>query len=534
MNIHQNERVKSICMTIQPRLFIFLFSLPVLLCAAILVPAQDSPLVRITPKALSAGMINNPAFAENAKGENFCWHARVGMDQYVENYQLTGDTAWLDAGIAYYDFLISRMDTDPDGYSGWIGPYAYDERYWQDALVGDAILMTGILDFCVLVLENDSLKKIYGSKASAYVEIAKRDFAEKWDKRGTWYEDGSYGAYTGFSKFLNPDNLKKWIYDPAANRAGISHPFNKQLDAGQVYLRLYRITDNAVYKNRAERIFFTLKSHFQYFDDHYCWNYFDPLTPGDIDAEKKDTRHGVWVHPWRSGYQASDVEKITEAYHYGIVFSEEDMQRIINTNLNVMWNKDKTNPKFINSNGLGADNDTTGIAAFKRAYGHSTASKNAGELWTGLLDFDQTIRDLYELRFREGKRPAERLRYENTVLKNPPGFKRKYAKGKVTVPEMRFTESKELYLATVLPHIITKKEKSVIICKSWTPGTLQVDLYSLTGKKITNLYTGKTGEETFMIRWDGRDPAGKVNYRGDYKIRWTTGSGYREFPVTIL
>jgi hypothetical protein len=37
-----------------------------------------------------------------------------------------------------------------------------------------------------------------------------------------------------------------------------------------------------------------------------------------------------------------------------------------------------------------------------------------------------------------------------------------------------------------------------------------------------------------MIRWDGKDPSGKVNYTGDYKIRWTTGSGYREFPVTIL
>ena len=512
---------------------LYLFSVAVLLCPVITSCAQNEIILNTTPKELSEKMIHNPAFVENAKGENFCWHARVGMDEYVDNFRLTGNIEWLDAGITYYDFLIGRMDTDPDGYKGWIGPYEYDGKYWQDALVGDAILMAGILDFCILVLENDTLKKIYGSKANSYVEIAKKSFAEKWDKRGTWYEDGPYGSYIGFNKFLNPANPKEWLTNTKVNRVGISHPFNKQMDAGQVFLRLYRITGNTFYRDRAQKIFFTAKSHFQYFDNHYCWNYFDPLTPGDVDLEKKDTRHGVWVHPWRSGYQALDVEKIVEAYHYGIVFDEQDIKRIINTNLNVMWNKDKVNPKFINSNGLGADHDTTGMAAFKAAYGHSNAFKNAGELWTGLLDFDQTIRDLYELQLNEGDKSIERLRYENTVLKNPPGFKRKYSKDEAIIPVVNFTECKDLYLATVLPHIIAKDEKSIIICKSWIPGELQIDLYSTGGKQVNNLYKGKIGEGIFIITWDGKDPAKKATYKGDYKIRWTIGEGYREFPIII-
>ena len=103
-------------------------------------------------------MINNPEFVKNANGENFCWHARVGLDQFVENYELTKNTKWLDAGIKYYDFLIGKMATDPDGYKGWIGVYGYDDNYWQDALVGDAILIEGILDFSVLVLEDNALK----------------------------------------------------------------------------------------------------------------------------------------------------------------------------------------------------------------------------------------------------------------------------------------------------------------------------------------------------------------------------------------
>lgn len=507
-----------------------LFLLTLAFCISISSSAQNALIS--TPKEYYEKMIGNPAFVKNAKGENFCWHARVGMEDFINNFRLTNNTGWLDAAVKYYDFLIGKMDTDPDGYKGWIGPYGYDDKYWQDALVGDAILMAEILDFCIVAGENDTLKSKYKDKISLYVKTAKKDLVEKWDKRGCWYEDEPYGSYIGFNKFLKPGKLNEWIIDPQTNRAGISHPFNKQMDVGQVCLRLFKITGDKIYRDRAEKIFFTAKSHFQYFDNHYCWNYFDPLTPGDVDLEKRNTRHFVDVHPWRSGYQTSEVDKIVEAYHYGIVFDEQDIKRIINTNLEVMWNKDTINPKFINSNGLGADNDTTGIAAFKAAYGHSTVFKNAGELWTGLLDFDQTIRDLYELRFKEGK-SVEHTLYENTVLKNPPGFKRKYCKSEVTVPVVNFTECKALNLATVLPHTISKKEKSIIISKSRIPGLLQIDLCSTDGRIVNNLYKGKIGEEIFMITWDGKDPAGKKVYKGDYTIRWTIGNGYREFPIII-
>jgi len=112
-----------------------------------------------------------------------------------------------------------------------------------------------------------------------------------------------------------------------------------------------------------------------------------------------------------------------------------------------------------------------------------------------LLNFDQTIRDLYELRFNNDQRSIQYLRYKNSVLADPPSFKRKYAKGEVTVPVVNFTESKELYLATVLPHIITKENRSIIICKSYVPGELQIDVYSVEGKKTGTLYREKSARE---------------------------------------
>ncbi len=435
--------------------------------------------------------------------------------------------------IKYYDFLVSKMETDPDGYKGWIGEYGYDSRYDQDALVGDAIILDGILDFSVLVLENKDLKKKYGDKANEYSKIAAHDFIEKNDKRGCWIEDGPYGGYVGFNKYLAKGDRKTWIYGPKVDRSGLSHPFNKQEDVGAVCLRLWRITGNKFYRDRAEKIFFTAKSHFQYFDNHYCWNYFEPLYPGDVNVKRNTTRHFVDVHPWRSGYQAGEVEKIVEAYHYGIVFDEQDIKRIINTNLKVMWNGDKEHPKWISSNGLGADGDTVGVAAFKKAYGHSNVTKYGGELWTGLLDFDQTIRDLYELRFKGDTTSEAWLRYKNTVLVNPPSFKRKYAKGKVTVPKIDFTESRDLYCAVVLPHEVKRDSSSIIICKSRVPGNLSIDVYSKKNVKLLNLYTGPIRANFYTMTWNGKDPAGKIPFKGEYKIRWTTAGGYREFPIVV-
>jgi hypothetical protein len=490
--------------------------------------------LRANPDSLAQKAIHNPAFVKYPNGEDFCWQARGAMGQFINNYEQTKDTKWLDAGIKYYDFITGKLIVDPDGYKGWIGEYGYDSRYFQDALVGDALLMAGLLEFSILVNENDQLRAKYGAKANEYIGYAKKDFIEKWDKRGCWIDDAPFGGYIGFNKYLKADNLKEWIYGPEVSRSGISHPFNKQEDVAEVCIQLHRLTGEKFYWDRAEAIFLTAKAHFQYFDNHYCWNYFDPLWIGDVDLEHNTTKHFVDVHPWRAGYQAGEVGKIVLAYNYGCVFDSTDIQRIINTNLKVMWNGDKVKPKYISSNGLGADGDTTGLADFQRTYGHSNVSKYEGTLWTSLADFSQTIRDLSAARFR-GDTTSERYQsFRKRMMANPPGFKRKYAKGDVKLPVFNFTESRDLCCAVVLPHNIKTGEKSVIICKSRTPGNLQVDLFSKDGKLLNTLFKGKMKSEFHTMTWDGKDPSKKTKYSGEYKIRWTTAGGYREFPVNVL
>jgi hypothetical protein len=499
--------------------------------------AQEVNTLSKTPEETFKSIMSNPNFKTSPGGESFCWHASAEMGRFVANYKLSKNTEWLDEGVKYYDWLISKMITDPDGYRGWIGQYDYDHKYWTDALVGDALLLSGILEFSAQVMADNGLKAKYLEKAKSYVKIAEKDFFEKWDHKGCWYDDYPFGSYIFPVKYLKPDNLKEWQNVPKISNAGKSLPFNMQAHAAELLLWMYKTSGDKKYRDRAESIYFTAKNHFQYFNGHYCWNYWEPLAPGDINLEKNTPYGWVGVHQWRSHYQAGEAVDIVYAYHRGIVFDKTDIQRILNTNLKVMWNGDKVKPKFINSNGLGADGDTVGLAAFKKTWGESNAVKNGGELWTALLDFDQTVRDIYELRFKANKNSDDYLRYKNTVLVNPPGFERKYVetqgRASVKVPVVNFTECKDLNCATVLPHNITDKQKSIIICKSWIAGDLKIGLYTTKNKLVTNLYDGKIKDGFFMITWDGKDPAKKAIYKGDYKIRWTINGGYREFPVII-
>lgn len=54
------------------------------------------------------------------------------------------------------------------------------------------------------------------------------------------------------------------------------------------------------------------------------------------------------MHPYRN-YQKREVAQIVEAYHCGIAFDKTGIERILRTNLEVMWNGDRIDPKFRNS-----------------------------------------------------------------------------------------------------------------------------------------------------------------------------------------
>jgi hypothetical protein len=480
--------------------------------------AQQS---RPSPEAAYHRAISNPAFPKEGFGESFCWHAAVGLRAFVSGYQASGDTAWLDWGVKYYDFLIAKMETGPDGYKGWIGPYIYDQTVWCDVHVGDAILLDGLLAFSEMVLKDGTLAAKYGEAARRYVAVAESDVIEKWDARGTWYEDGPFGGYISWNRYCRPGDLKNWALRNDIIKSNLSLPFNKQEDMGAVAMKLYRITGLRKYRDKAEKIFALKKSRFQYFDDHYVWNYWEPLAPSDVDEPAGKTLHWIGVHPYRN-YQSGEVAKIVEAYDTGIVFDRQDIERILNTNLKAMWNGDRLDPKFRNSN-----------STLPWPPGAAPENNTAGALWTALLPFSQTVRDLYEAQLRREGRGGREY-FETVVKKTPPGFRRKYAAEPKALPAFPLHECPEVNFAAALPSVFRAGTSTLLMANVIVPGEIEIALYSAGGGKLERVLNRERRSGLVIYRWDGNDPEKAKRFRGDYRIRWTVGpNSYREFPVRV-
>ena len=510
--------------------------------AAKAAPAQDAQAAQAA-QAIYNDRMQDPYWKADSTGEDFAWHAVFNMGNFLESYEATGNTVFLDWGVKYYDALIAKMAVGPDGYKGWIGPFEDNYKYWADDHVGDAVIFDGILDFAYAVIRNPELKARYGAKAQQYVQSAKRNFFEKWDSRGTWHEDGPYGVYVQWDKFGMPGQYKNWT--PKADcPSGLTLPFNKEIDIAVVALRIWQITGEQKYKQRAEKLFGYMKSRMQRYKDEYHWNYWEPAEQRDLKQGEPPTRHWVNAHPERN-YQSGEVVNIMKAYNAGIVFTEEDIRGIVNTNLKAMWNGDTSKPLWANSNA-----DLLG-ALTPAAYHLPTRSytgvlaKHAGELWDALAQVDTEVRGLYaaEMAGRQGL-GAEFFR--NVTAKTPPSYQRRDVKGKVEIPYVyaRFPlgNVRTVTMGAALPTSIASGEKTMLICKLIEPGTLEVALYSKDGEtKLATLHQGAHHggpdglEGIFYFAFDGKNPAnGKAFPAGDYRVRWTVaGDGYREYPITI-
>lgn len=475
-------------------------------------PPQD-------PQKYLQQRMNNPLLKcqGTMTGEGVCWHAAHGAGEFLAGFRRTGDAGWLDAAQAYFDALIAKLHLSPDGYRGWVGPFIYNKELIADVHVGDAILVNPMLEFAETVLKSPdaALKAKYEAKAREYVALAKRDLIEKWDVRGTWLEDGPYGAYIGWNKYMTAGRLDAW-QDLADAKSGISLPFNKQNDMAIASLRIYRITGEEPYRQRALRIFLFQKSRMCLFDDHYAWNYWEPYYPGDVDDQAPNSlHHWVNVHGYRN-YQAGEVHQIVEAYHSGLAFTEEDMRRIVNTNLKAMWNGDREKPQWRNSN----------YAVLTAAFGQPPEvkpppggkfDKLAGCLWSGLADFDATIRELGKIR-RE----------------TPPSFARKHSELPATTLDFPFRQSRFLVMAAALTAEVKRGAEAVLVSKSRVPGKIAVTLYDDAGQKeLQTIYAGETTGGT-----DGREGILIVRWKaevepGAYRVRWTFQDECREFAISV-
>ncbi|MEX0886029.1 MAG: hypothetical protein WD009_06275 [Phycisphaeraceae bacterium] len=471
--------------------------------------ALAGPALLLAPDAQAVDAVNPQQYLQNVlrngnlhntTGEFFAWHAASAADDFVQAYEATEDPAWLDAAASYYDFYFDRLEEDPDGHLGWIGETVTgDPGIRGDALVGDAILLRAPLRFAEIVLNNPELEERFGDKAREYVDLATRIAWDKWNERGTYHLDNGFGSYHTHHQYIDVDT-GEWV--DRSSRV-ISDNLNKHYAIGIVILRLHRITGEEQYAQRVFEIYSRLKSMFRHFpeDNRVSWNFWMPHGPYDIEGRSPTS--WVAVHPNRPGYQASEVGRIVEVYDTGLVFDEDDIQRLINTN-HYMEQGD--------------------------GWRSSDGSTDAGTRWSSLARFDEHIYDAYRSSLENSDSDGSRIRlaYLENVLK-PIGWERRYIQSEddVRTYDREPEPGVHLSMNQVIPATLetANNDRAVLATQVRGSGNLRIALLDAeTGQELGTLHEERvTGDNAqyVMPRWDGTNPATGEKDLGAYRVQWS-------------
>ncbi len=321
-------------------------------------------------------------YCDKETGEELGWLVSPFLNGFYYGYLATHDPKWVEALIDWMDSCLKRSVKEPDGFTGWPkgdGGGGESKQYSADSLLGEAMMLRPVVLMAEEIRRTPALAAKWGDKAQSYVKLAEAVF-QKWDSRDCWREvkDGGLWVVPGYGMDRQSG---KWSAGYAARKTtGFSNPDNKENHIARCMLALHDVTKKPVYRERAAGWFQLMKSRMRTRQEgkYFVWNYWEPAGPWDYKADGSP-KHWVGVHP-NGGYYGIDVEGIVAAFEHGVVFTREDVDRLIATNRDFMWNQQVAGAKFQRIDGGEPD---------------ERWKNSPGVLWTALVPYDATLRRIF-------------------------------------------------------------------------------------------------------------------------------------------
>jgi hypothetical protein len=322
-------------------------------------------------------------YCDTEIGEELGWLVSPFLNGFYYGYLATRDPKWIDRLMDWTAACRKRAVTEPDGYSGWPrgdGGGNSSSEYSADSLLGEAMMLRPVFLLSAEILKNPALEANRGAQARDQLEFAAQIF-RKWDSRDCWrpVKDGGVWVVPPFGVDRNSPGQWSSGYEHRKT-AGFSNPANKQNLIASWLIAMYDATKQPVYRDRAAAWWRTMRSRMTTRGDgkYFVWNYWEPAGPWDYKPGGAP-KHWIGVHP-NGGYYGIDVSGIVTAYEHGLVFTRDDIHRLIATNRDFMWNHKMDG------------------AAFQRIDGGSFDfrwRKTPGILWTALAPYDDTLRKIF-------------------------------------------------------------------------------------------------------------------------------------------
>jgi len=310
-------------------------------------------------------------------GEEIGWLISPYLNGFYYGYLATKDENWLAMLVDWADSWIVRAVKEPDGYPGWpkTNPNGHEDELFGDSMLGEAMALTPVVRAAHEILNAPDLERKWGPQAAKYLDLAERIF-EKWDTRGCWRETPAGGLWVE-APFGIDRQSGQWTSEYANRKiGGFSNPDNKENAIAEWLFAMYDVTGKGVYRVRTESWFHLMRSRMNLREDgkYFVWNYWQPAGAWDYKPDGT-AKHWVGVHP-NGGYYAVDVHAIAAAFEHGLVFTKDDIGRLIATNRDFMWNHELHGAKFQRIDGGATD---------------PRWKDSPGLLWTALTPYDSTL-----------------------------------------------------------------------------------------------------------------------------------------------
>lgn len=321
-------------------------------------------------------------YCDREMGEEIGWLISLFLYGFYYGYRATGEAQWVERLVDWADAWLKRGVEEPDGYLGWPKSGTggvLEQGFYSDSMLGEAMGLRPVVLMAHQILSEPALQERYGAKAKSYLKLAEQVY-EKWVARGCWRQVKEGGLWV-VPAFGIDRQSGKWTEGYAQrNQDGFSHPANKQNHIARWLMTMHDLTGKAVYQEKAQRWWQLMKSRMRTRENgkYFVWNYWDPAGPWDYYPDGSP-RHWVGVHA-NGGYYEIDVSGIVSAFDHGLVFTREELQRLVATNRDFMWNHQVHGARFQRIDGREPD---------------PRWKDSPGTLWTPLIPYDPTLREIF-------------------------------------------------------------------------------------------------------------------------------------------
>jgi hypothetical protein len=271
--------------------------------------------------------------------KSYAWGESYNMMAFATMYEATGDIKYLNTLSRHIDIVLKNRDDnlgikDYKGRSmpGW-GTQGYSKNpdaYYVWA-VHTGMITYPMAQFVRFVYEDESLHKKFKAKADTYLAEVERS-VKAHDEDFIPGPGSDEGYYT---------------FGDATAEVGIALetlPFNQQNALGRTIIELYRITGKEEYLDKATRLANFMKHRLYIFPNgSYVWMYHlppstleGPIELSEVEASQVASRCEDTSHA------AINADFMVQAYKAGIVFDDEDVERLTLTLLENVFTEDNS------------------------------------------------------------------------------------------------------------------------------------------------------------------------------------------------